>query len=75
LGAGDAFSAGFIHSRLSGKPLAEACRFGNQLGALVATKRGGTTPVTEDEIEMMRQDRVPRRHHPKLATKGTRLVE
>jgi fructokinase len=76
LGAGDAFSAAFVHSHLSGGSLTEACRFGNLLGALVATKRGGTTAVSEEEIERMRQGPVPRRHHPALAmTRGTSVAE
>lgn len=51
VGAGDAFTAGFIHCILQNLSLAEACRFGNILGALVSTKKGATSPVTKDEIE------------------------
>jgi fructokinase len=50
-GSGDAFSAGFIHEYLRHKPLADCCRFGNLLGALAATRRGGTAPISPGEIE------------------------
>jgi len=50
-GSGDAFSAGFIHEYLRRKPLANCCQFGNLLGALAATRRGGTAPISPMEIE------------------------
>jgi len=50
-GAGDAFSAGFIHSLLNEEPLQDACRFGNALGALVARQQGATQPITHQEIK------------------------
>ena len=57
LGSGDAFTAGFAHRYLRGHTVRDACRFGNMLGALVATQMGGTEPVSaqavaafEDEI-------------------------
>jgi len=49
-GAGDGFSAGFIHSLLNEKPLTEACRFGNALGAMVAQQEGATQPILYEEI-------------------------
>src|SRR2546425_2341165 len=49
-GSGDAFSAGFIHEYLRGKSLADCCRFGNLLGAVVAMQRGATTPVSFEEV-------------------------
>jgi len=49
-GAGDGFSAGFIHALLNKKPLTEACRFGNALGALVAQQQGATQPITYGEV-------------------------
>jgi len=55
LGSGDAFSAGFVHSLLGGEGLAAACEFGNILGALVATQKGGTAPVTQADIESFRK--------------------
>ncbi len=51
LGAGDAFSAGFIHKFLRQSTLREACEFGNRLGALVATKIGATAPVSGRELQ------------------------
>ncbi len=61
VGAGDAFSAGFLHSILHGGSLIQACDAGNILGALVASKRGGTAKVTQDEI-----DRFPHRDRDRL---------
>jgi len=62
LGSGDAFTAGFIHQLLRGSSLTKCCRFGNLLGALAATKRGGTEPFTNEEIsrvgEQSETDRV-----------------
>ena len=49
-GSGDAFTAGFINRVFLEKPLSECCRFGNALGALVATKQGATVPISIDEI-------------------------
>ncbi len=46
LGSGDAFTAGFVHRFLRGASVRDACRFGNLLGALVATQVGGTEPVS-----------------------------
>jgi fructokinase len=50
LGAGDAFSAAFVNSLLRGKSLREAGESGNQLGALVATKKGATQKIAQDEL-------------------------
>lgn len=50
LGAGDAFSAGFVDALLKGKSLKEASESGNRLGALVATKKGATPMITQDEL-------------------------
>jgi len=50
-GSGDAFATGFIHEFLRKKSLADCCHFGNTLGAVVATRRGGTAPVSAKEIE------------------------
>ena len=51
VGAGDAFSAGFIHSWLSGLTLARACDSGCRLGALVAASAGATARIERDEID------------------------
>jgi fructokinase len=49
-GAGDGFAAGFIHSLLNKDSLAQACRFGNALGAMVAQQEGATQVITYREI-------------------------
>jgi fructokinase len=53
IGSGDAFSAGFLHQYLAGAPLAESCRFGNAMGALVTAQRGATQPLSLPEIHAM----------------------
>ena len=50
LGAGDAFSAGFVDALLRGKSLKEASESGNRLGALIATKKGATQRITQEEL-------------------------
>ena len=50
LGSGDAFSAGLVDALLRGKSLQEASESGNQLGALVATKKGATKEISQDEL-------------------------
>ena len=54
IGSGDAFSAGFVYNILRGTSVDRAARFGNVLGALVATKEGATSPVTLDEVNLFR---------------------
>lgn len=51
LGAGDAFTAGFVHQYLRGKTLSESCRFGNALGAIVAGQVGATAALCRNDIE------------------------
>jgi fructokinase len=53
LGSGDAFSAGFLSEMLSGSDLRNACRFGNQLGAIVATQAGATQTITSTAMEVI----------------------
>lgn len=53
IGSGDAFTAGFIHALLSHRPLAEALRLGNALGALVTSQRGATEPLAPGRLESM----------------------
>lgn len=50
-GSGDAFTAAFMDQWFSKQPLPLCCRYGNALGAIVATHAGATTPVTPIEIE------------------------
>jgi len=54
LGAGDAFSAGFIHKILRQASIEQACEYGNILAALVAGSKGATQPVTLEEIKQFR---------------------
>ena len=49
VGAGDAFSAGFLHSWIHGKEVEEALRNGNQLGGYVAS-HSGAIPAYDDVI-------------------------
>lgn len=51
LGVGDAFSAAFIFNKLQKKPLIECCIEGNKLGAIVATQKGATQKITQDELD------------------------
>jgi fructokinase len=51
VGAGDAFTAGFVHKILRQAPLAECVRYGNAVGALVAGQPGGTGPLDRKQIE------------------------
>lgn len=50
VGSGDAFSAGFVHYYMNGKPIDEALRFGNAAGAMVATTTGATSPISKEQI-------------------------
>ncbi len=50
IGSGDAFSAGFVHYYMNGKPIEEALCFGNAAGAMVATTTGAPTPIRKSEI-------------------------
>jgi len=50
-GAGDGFTAGFIHSLLDNKPLREACSLGNALGAMVAQQEGATQPISYEAVK------------------------
>ncbi len=50
VGSGDAFSAGFMHYYLDQRPLKESLKFGNAAGAIVATTKGGTQPISKEDI-------------------------
>jgi fructokinase len=65
-GSGDAFTAGFFHAYLAGLPLAECCRRGNVLGAMVAAQAGATAPVSRAEIEEFERTPRPRVVDPTL---------
>lgn len=49
VGAGDAFAAGFLHGYQDGWPLEKTASFANALGAIVASRAGGTPFWTIDE--------------------------
>ena len=49
-GSGDACSAGFLHGLLHGEPVAQCLQLGNALGAIVATQRGATQPISAPEL-------------------------
>ena len=67
-GAGDAFTAGFVHRFLQGCGLADCCQWGNALGALVAMRPGGTTPVGLAELQQLLASDTPRIADPELRT-------
>lgn len=50
IGSGMAFSAGFLHYYLQGKPMQEALNFGNAAGALNATLVGGTSFFKKNDV-------------------------
>jgi len=53
VGAGDAFSAAFLHGLNAGWPAAQIGDFANRLGALVASRPGGAAPWSLDEIRAL----------------------
>ncbi len=53
VGAGDAFSAAFLHGLNAGWPAAQIGDFANRLGALVASRPGGAAPWSLDEIQAL----------------------
>ena len=53
VGAGDAFSAAFLHGLNAGWPAAQIGDFANRLGALVASRPGGAAPWSLEEIEAL----------------------
>ncbi|HUS34482.1 MAG TPA: carbohydrate kinase [Verrucomicrobiae bacterium] len=53
VGAGDAFTAGFLHCHFEDRSLDACCDFANALGALVSETRGGTAPIKLEAIEAL----------------------
>lgn len=51
IGSGDAFLSGFLSQFFSGASDQECLRFANALGALTATKAGGTPNISREEID------------------------
>ena len=60
LGAGDAFTAGFIHSLVRSRTLTDACELGNILGAIVCTQKSATVPVSWQDIEEFKNENTER---------------
>jgi fructokinase len=56
VGAGDAFSAGFLHGYQRSWPLEHTARFANALGALVASRAGATPVFSLDECEKLMRE-------------------
>jgi fructokinase len=55
-GAGDGLTAAFLDAFFAGAPLAECCRRGNAMGALVATQAGATEPVRRTDLDAFLAD-------------------
>src|SRR5665213_84498 len=53
VGAGDAFSAAFLHGLNAGWPAPQIGDFANRLGALVASRPGGAAPWSLEEIQAL----------------------
>ena len=51
IGSGDAFSAGFLTQYIKGATLDTACEFGNKIGGIVATTKGGMSNIPEAALE------------------------
>ena len=54
IGSGDSFLAGFLKKLLAGAPPQECLEFACATGALVATKKGGTPVIGEEEVNLLR---------------------
>ena len=67
LGAGDAFSAAFVHSLLKGRSLKEACNLGNALGALVSTTHGATAVISDEVVASFMDSDPGRKYHPEFS--------
>lgn len=50
IGAGDAFSAGLLHGLNAGWPMTQVADFANRLGALAASRQGGTPGWSLNEV-------------------------
>ena len=69
-GSGDAFTAGFIHQLLRGRALAECCDMGNAMGAMVASQKGATTPLSSADITLFMEASHSRSCEPSLKALG-----
>jgi len=50
IGSGDSFTAAFLNAFLGGSSLEACCDAGNRLGALVAQRKGGMSPINATEV-------------------------
>lgn len=53
VGAGDNFTAGFVHGRLNNMNFEASCRLANAFGALAASKAGGMPEISMDEVRQL----------------------
>jgi fructokinase len=53
VGAGDAFTAAFVHGLHRGWPMREIARFANSVGAIVASRAGATPAWTVEECRRL----------------------
>ena len=51
VGCGDAFSAGLLYKLGNGSTIAEACEFGNKMGALISSKKSSIPDYDLSELE------------------------
>jgi len=51
VGSGDSFTAAFIYGLLGGKSLVDCCELGNRYGAAAATKVGGMSEISKEEVD------------------------
>ena len=56
IGAGDAFSATLVHGIRAGLPALQISDFANRVGALVASRPGGTPRWTLGEAIVLKQN-------------------
>lgn len=56
VGAGDAFTAAYLHGFMAGWPIERCACFANALGALITSRAGATPHWTIDEIEALIQE-------------------
>jgi fructokinase len=53
VGAGDAFSAALLHGINAGWPVSQIANFANRVGALIASRPGGTPKWSIDEAHAL----------------------
>lgn len=53
VGAGDAFTAAYLHGHMAGWPIERCAHFANALGALITSRAGATPEWTIEEVEAL----------------------